>query len=94
MPKLAKQGSSDKKSLKSILTRLWGTRHSCTLLWAQQIGCIFLRRNLLLCNKTSKIVQSFDPEILLLCLYPKEILLDTINKNLYVLTEIQLKIEK
>lgn len=40
------------------------------------------RRNLLLCNKTFKIVHSFDPEIRLLCLYPKEIPLDSINKNL------------
>lgn len=37
---------------------------------------------MLLCNKTFKIVYSFDPEIQLLCLYPKEIPLDTKNKNL------------
>ena len=65
-----------------MLTRPWGNRHNCTLLLAQQIGFIFLRRNMLLCNKTFKIVYSFDPEIQLLCLYPKEIPLDTKNKNL------------
>lgn len=53
------------------VARLWGNRQ---LYFAFGIAKWFSlsRINLLLCNKTFKIVHSFDPEILFLCLYPKK----------------------